>query len=157
MAGRGPSGLVDVSSGESRSGVVELLARLPLFASLTKRQLRTVAATCSEARFAPGQHLVKEREEGQLLVVIAAGKAEVVRDGKTIATVGTGDAIGEMSLLDGEPRSASVIAANEVDALLLYGTAFRKLLADHPEIAMRLLRAQTARLRALNKRASLYG
>jgi CRP/FNR family transcriptional regulator, cyclic AMP receptor protein len=157
MAGRGPSGIIDVSSGASSAGVVELLSTLPLFASLTKRQLRAVAEKCSEAHFAPGQHLVKELKDGQQLVVLTAGKAKVVRGGKTVATVGAGDAIGEMSLLDGEPTSAAVIAENEVDAVLLYATTFRKLLADHPEMTMNLLRAQTARLRALNKRASVFG
>jgi CRP/FNR family transcriptional regulator, cyclic AMP receptor protein len=157
VAGRGPSGIVDVSSGPSRSGVVELLATLPLFASLSKRQLRAVAGRCSEAHFAAGEHLVKELKDGQQLVVITAGVAKVVRGGKTVATVGAGDAIGEMSLLDGEPTSAAVVADTDVDAVLLYGTAFRELLADHPEMTMNLLRTQTARLRALNKRASLYG
>jgi CRP/FNR family transcriptional regulator, cyclic AMP receptor protein len=157
VAGRGPSGTIDVSSGPSRSGIVEILAGVPLFSSLTKRQLRAVAANCSEAHFRPGEVMVKELDAGQYLLIVTAGTAKVLRGGKSIGTVGRGEVIGEMSLLDGGPRSATIVAEREVDALLLYGTAFRKLLADHPEMTLNLLLAQTARLRALGVRAAMYG
>jgi CRP/FNR family transcriptional regulator, cyclic AMP receptor protein len=157
VAGRGPSGIVGVSSGPSRSGIVEILAEVPLFSTLTRRQLRSVAANCSEAHFRPGEVLVREMEAGQNLLVITAGSAKVLRGGKDIASVGPGEVIGEMSLIDGEPRSATIVAEREVDAFLLYGTAFRKLLADHPEMTLNLLLAQTARLRALDVRAAVYG
>jgi CRP/FNR family transcriptional regulator, cyclic AMP receptor protein len=144
-------------AGRGRSGVIEVLEGVPLFSSLTKRQLRAVAAECSEVHFEPGDVLVKELDWGQHMVAITAGKASVVRAGKKIAKVGEGEVIGEMSLIDGEPRSASVVADTAVDGLMVYGTAFRKLLSEHPTMATKLLLAQTARLRALDKRAGLYG
>ena len=62
-----------------------------------------------------------------------------------------------MSIIDGRPRSASVIAETAVDAIELYGTAFRKLLDDIPAMTKRLLLAQTARVRELDRRAAALG
>jgi CRP/FNR family transcriptional regulator, cyclic AMP receptor protein len=143
--------------GRNRSEIIGILQQLPLFSAFTQRQLRALAGECSDAHYEPGEHIVKELDHGQHMVVIVSGKAKVVRGGKTLATVGPGDAIGEMSVIDREPRSASVVAEDDVAAIVIYGTAFRRLLQEHPEMVGKLLQAQTARLRALDTRASVYG
>lgn len=141
----------------SRTAIEDVLKELALFSSLNKRQLRAVADACSQVHYEPGHHLVKELDWGQHMVVIVEGTATVIRGGKAIASVGAGDAIGEMSLIDGEPRSASVIAETDVEGIVIYGTDFRELLATHPAMVTQLLLAQTARLRTLDKQASLHG
>lgn len=144
-------------AGRSRSEIIDILQAVPLFSGLTNRQLRVVAAECSEVHYDAGETLVKELDWGQHMVAITAGAATVIRGGKTIATAGPGEVIGEMALIDGEPRSATVTADGEVEGVMIYGTAFRKLLSQHPTICTKLLIAQTARLRALDKRAGLLG
>lgn len=141
----------------SRSEIIKVLEDVPLFSDLTGRQLKALAAECSLLTFETGQLIVKEQDWGQHMVAITSGKAKVVRGSKQLATVGTGDVVGEMSLIDGERRSASVIADGPVEGLVIYGTRFRKLLTEHPTMVTKLLVAQTARLRALDKQAALYG
>ena len=154
---RGRSRMKGVMAELRRSEIIEVLRAVPLFANLTGRQLKALAAECSTRTFEPEQLIVTEQEWGQHMVAITAGTAKVVRGSKQIATVGAGDVIGEMSLVDGEPRSASVIADGPVEGLVIYGTTFRKLLAEHPTMVTKLLVAQTARLRALDKQVGLYG
>lgn len=78
------------------------------------------------------------------MVAVLSGTARVVCNGRRIATVRTGDAVGEMSLIDGHRTSASVVADTAVDALELHRTAFQELLDDTPAISKKLLLAQTA-------------
>jgi CRP/FNR family transcriptional regulator, cyclic AMP receptor protein len=141
----------------SQAQLVGVLEGVPLLANLTKKQLKAVAGTCIEVEFEPGQTLVKEMEDGQHLVSITSGTAKVVRNGRTIAKLGAGDVVGEMSLLDGEPRSATVVADGPVSGVVVHRTAFRRLLDEHPTMCSKLLLAQTARLRRLDKAAALYG
>lgn len=141
----------------TQAQVVEALAAVPLFSGLTRRQLRSVARVCSAVQYEPGTTLLKERDVAQHMAVILGGRATVVRRGQVLADVGPGDVVGEMSLLDGAPRSASVVAETTVDAILLYATDVRALLEREPAICMRLLVAQTARLRALDHRLATLG
>lgn len=140
-----------------RTEVIAALQALPLFANLTGRQLKALSAECSLLTYEPEQVIVREQDWGQHMVAITSGTARVVRGAEQLATVGPGDVIGEMSLIDGERRSASVIADEAVEGLVIYGTKFRKLLAEHPTMVMKLLVAQTARLRALDQRRARYG
>lgn len=138
----------------TRSDLIGVLERSALFAELTHKQLNAVAKVCFEQHFEPGDVIVRENDYGAKMVTLLSGTAHVVSKGRKIATVGTGDAVGEMSLIDGHPRSASVVADTAVDAIELYGTAFRKLLDDIPAMAKKLLLAQTARVRELDRRAA---
>jgi CRP-like cAMP-binding protein len=141
----------------SQAELVDILGGVPLFANLTKRQLKGAAKVCIEVEYEPGHVVLKELDVGQHLVIITSGTAKVIRGGRTLATVGPGDVIGEMALIDGEPRSAAVTADSEVEGILIYRTAFLKLLDEHPTMCSKLLLAQTARLRELDKKAALRG
>jgi CRP/FNR family transcriptional regulator, cyclic AMP receptor protein len=141
----------------SQAEIVGVLEGVPLFSSLTKRQLRAVAGECSEVAYEPDDVIVKELDTGQHLVCIVGGGAKVVRNGRTIARLAAGDVVGEMALLDGEPRSASVVATEPTTGIALYQTAFKKLLADHPTMCAKLLLSMSARLRESDKRLGLYG
>lgn len=137
--------------------LIEVLHGLPLFSTLSQRQLRGIARECSERHFESGDVLMHELESGQYMLTILSGTADVVHRGTSVATVGPGDAVGEMSLIDDEPRSAAVIATEPVTALVLYRTVFQKLRADHPSMCTKLLQAQTKRLRQSDKRAAATG
>ena len=137
----------------SQVEVVGILEGLPLFASLTKRQLKAVAKVSSEVHYASGEVILRELDSGQNLVIISVGTAKVVHGGRVLATVGPGDVIGEMAIIDGEPRSATITADSVVEGIAIYRTAFLRLLDEHPTMCWRLLLAQTARLRELDKQA----
>ena len=139
----------------SQVELVGILEGLPLFARLTKRHLKAVAKVSSDVRYEPGTVILKELDSGQHLVIMSLGTAKVVHGGRVLATVGPGDVIGEMAIIDGEPRSATVTADSVVEGIAIYRTAFLRLLEEHPTMCWRLLLAQTARLRELDKQAVL--
>lgn len=141
----------------ARGELVEVLQATPLFCGLTRKQLNDLAKRCSERHYDAGDVIVRQLEHSQQMVAILSGSARVVRDGRRVGTVKAGDAVGEMSLIDGFPCSASVIADTPVEALVLYATDFRKLLDDVPAMWRRLLLAQTARVRELDRRAATFG
>lgn len=150
-----------------------MLDGVPLFAGLTKRQLAAVAKLVDHARFDPGAVLVKQFDVGRRLIIIRTGTAEVSRqvsvapeDGiaggaaetsRRVATVGPGDVVGELSLIDGRPTSASVVADTELETLVLYATRFKKLLGSMPQLYPRLLVGLAARVRALDHRGDAIG
>lgn len=136
----------------------DVIAGVPLFAGLTRRQLNSVARLCFAAEYAAGDTIVREGErDAKHMVVLTAGTAKVIQKGREIAVVGSGEVIGELALLDGMPRSASVVADTDVAAIVLYGTAFRKLLDDIPAIGHHLLVALSRRLRERDERSATLG
>jgi CRP/FNR family transcriptional regulator, cyclic AMP receptor protein len=141
----------------SQAEIVRVLEGVPLFGGLTKRQLRALAGECSEVSYDPDDEIVKELDTGQHLVCIVEGAAKVVRNGRSIAKLSAGDVVGEIALLDGEPRSASVVATEPTTGIALYQTAFKKLLADHPTMCTKLLLTMAGRLRESDKKLALYG
>lgn len=155
----------------SRRETTEMLLALPLFAGLTKRQLSSVGKAVDHASFDAGTELVTEQEEVQRLIIIRSGTAAVTRHGvvaleggglqqgtsRRLGTVGPGDVVGELSLVDGHVASASVVAETPIDALLLYRTRFEKLLASMPELYPRLLVGMAARIRAIDRHSDVIG
>lgn len=138
----------------TQAEVLTVLRDVPLFAALSRRQLRAMAAACSTVRRSAGDVLVRELDVAQHLLVVVEGTASVLRHGRPVATIGPGDTIGEMSLIDGLPRSASVVASEDVFAVVLYATHVRRLLREEPSICGKLLLAQTRRLREVDERLS---
>jgi CRP/FNR family transcriptional regulator, cyclic AMP receptor protein len=143
--------------GRPRSELVEILGRTRLFAGLTKRQLNAIAKVCAERSYAAGDVLVKQLDHGQQMVVLVSGRAKVDRDGLTIGSARPGDVVGEMSLIDGLPCSATVVAETPIEAIIVFRTAFRRLRQTVPALTEGLLLAQTARVRELDRRAAALG
>jgi CRP-like cAMP-binding protein len=141
----------------TKANMAEVLGQSVLLRGLTRKQLNAVAKAALERSFDAGDVIVRQVDHGQRMVVLLSGTATVATDGRRIAKVRAGDAVGEMSLIDGHPCSASVVADTPVEAIVLYRTAFRRLLAEVPAISQRLLLAQTARIRELDKRAAALG
>jgi CRP-like cAMP-binding protein len=89
---------------------------------------------------------VKEGSTGTALYIILSGKVRVEREGASISTLAPGEFFGELALIEEHPRSATVVAVEETDCLLLPAWEFTALLQEHPEIAVPIMRALIARL-----------
>jgi CRP/FNR family transcriptional regulator, cyclic AMP receptor protein len=126
---------------------VDLLAGVPLFADLSAADLKRIASVAKRMRYREGAVVVEEGSTGGRFFVIQSGTAKVVVRGRTRATLGPGAYFGELSVLDGEPRTASVVAAEPLEVWSIADFNFRPLLKDRPALALKLLSALTARLR----------
>ena len=130
---------------------VPLLAGVPLFSELSRRHLHRLADLADTARYPSGRVIVEAGRPGNAFFVLAVGGAKVYRGklptGRPIARFGPGDFFGEMALLDGGPRSATVVADGDVTAIRLTRSAFQKVLKSEPSIAFGVMRELAARLR----------
>lgn len=132
----------------NRSQKVELLRSVPLFTHLSKRHLDELAKHTEEHNVDAGSVLINEGEPGRQLFIVVSGKARVTRQGKVLASLGPGDFIGEMALLDHKPSSASVVAEEPMLLLVVGSREFKPLLSSVPDLAESLLQTLAARLRA---------
>lgn len=130
------------------SQVLAALEGVPLFAGLNKRHLRKIAGASTVAHVPAGQHLVREGFSAEAFYVILDGEAHVTGP-PTAVRLGPGDFCGELGLLDGSPRSASILADSDVTAVRLPRKEFLDLVDHRPEIARALLADLAARVRQL--------
>ena len=131
---------------------IELLAHVPLFSELNRRELRTLAQATIQREYAAGTVIVQQDETGVGLYVLIQGRARVqqrVADGtvRQLGTLGSGEIFGEMALLDTFPRSASVVAEEAISALVIPIFDFRALLRGDSNIAIKLLAVLSRRVR----------
>ncbi len=131
----------------NRSQKIEMLQNIPMFSYLTKKQLGEVARHTTEIPLDAGEVLAREGTIGHELFIIVEGTATVSRDGRTLAQLGPGDCVGEMSLLDRKPRSADVVADGPMSVLVVGEREFKPLLESAPDVSLRLLRSLAQRLR----------
>lgn len=124
----------------------ELIRSIPLFAECTEDELARVGSIADEIDLDAGRRLAKESAPGQEFVVVVEGTAEVRRGDEVINTIGPGDFVGEIAIVTGQPRTASVIATSTVHALVIESHAFQRLLAESPEIRAKVERAAWERL-----------
>ena len=127
---------------------VDLLKGLSLFDQCSKSDLQHVASLADEIDFRAGRVLMREGERGREFYVLLEGTAEVTRKGKKVAELGPGAMIGEMALVSGMPRSATVTSSSDVHLLVLTENRFRRLLAQHPSIQAKVMRSLADRLAA---------
>jgi len=123
-----------------------LLKQVPLFQQLSKRELAQVAALADEIDLPAGRTLTTEGANGREFVVLVDGIADVSQDGEVVNTLGPGDFLGEIALVTGEPRTATVTTRSPSRLLVMNAAAFRSLLHDAPQLKKRVL--ATAALRA---------
>lgn len=139
---------------------VELLGRLPLFENCSKKDLAGIASIMVEARKPAGAYLTREGQDGGLMFVIAEGEAEVLAGEdpapsapaagrRVIGRLGAGDVVGELSLIDGRVRSASVRAVSDVTVLEIVADDFKELVHRSPSFVMSLLKALSLRVREM--------
>ena len=132
-----------------RGSGAHVLGRVPLFADLSPRDLRRIAGLAEETWFNPGRVIVEEGQPGSSFYVILDGEAKVTKGRalRVLSRLGPGDHFGEMALLDGQPRSATVIAETSVDAIRIKRATFRELLKREPEVGLRIMAGLAARVR----------
>jgi CRP/FNR family cyclic AMP-dependent transcriptional regulator len=130
------------------------LGQVPLFSNLSRRHLRRLADQAEEASYAAGATIVADGDEGDTFYVILEGEAKVVRGNRTISRMGPGEFFGEISLLDGGPRTASVIADTPVLAARLSKRSFDRMVLDEPGLAAKLLSVVARRLREAERSIS---
>ena len=126
----------------------DLLAQVPLFAGLSNAERRRIAAVAKPVAYADGATVVEEGSLGGRFFVIQSGTAKVQTGGRTRVTLGPGSYFGELSVLDGQPRSASVVATSPLETWSIAEFNFRALVKQHPGLAVKLLGILSARLRA---------
>ena len=136
---------------------LELLSRVPVFATLAASDLERVAAVTVTRRFAADHVIFREGDTSDTCYVVAEGHARAIRehvDGRqiTLAHFGPGDIFGELAMFGDEARSATVETLDHLNALAILGADFRRLLAEHPDIAVKLAVSLGRRLRETNER-----
>jgi CRP/FNR family transcriptional regulator, cyclic AMP receptor protein len=148
-----------VTAAEESQSPVELLRSVPLFADLEQRELESFSQVAVPRSFPAATRVFHEGDHSDACYIVRTGSFRVTRehsDGRaiTLATLGPGDIFGELAMLDGEVRSASVEALGDGELLALPAGEVRSLLARHPEITVKLVAALVRRLRAANERIS---
>jgi CRP-like cAMP-binding protein len=138
---------------------LDLIRRVPLFSMLTPPQIESLAQAVSKKRLKRGEILVAQGENRNALYIILTGHTRVVvTDSKgrevILATLHSGECVGEMSLIDGEPHSATVVADVEVDVLILGRDDFLRCLSESPAMCFAVMHALVQRLRKAGQNIS---
>ncbi|MEO8571453.1 MAG: cyclic nucleotide-binding domain-containing protein [Chloroflexota bacterium] len=135
----------------TRDRTTEILSAVPLFDGVDSVGMDRIAAVTVQVDV-PDEHVIaRQGEIGTGFFVIVAGGAHVVRDGERIATLGPGDFFGELSILDGRPRTAQVVADGPTSCLALASWDFEAVLSEQPRVTLAILRELAGRLRDLTE------
>ena len=137
--------------------MIVLLHGVPAFSALEHADLAQVADVTVPRTFGSGEVVFREGDEGDTCYIVRTGQARAVRehsDGRsiTLATFGPGEIFGELAMFDAERRSATIEALEDTEAAAILGADMRRLLRDHPDIAVKMLGALARRLRETNER-----
>jgi CRP/FNR family cyclic AMP-dependent transcriptional regulator len=135
----------------SKKDILAMLGQVPLFEGFSKRELEAVFSSAKITEFSAGKPVVEEGATGVGFHLILEGEAAVTVGGRKRALLRSGDYFGEMSLIDGGPRSATVRADTRVRTLGLTSWAFLPLIDDHPSMARKMLVEISRRLRGVEK------
>ena len=125
---------------------IELIQQAPLFSKCSKKELEEVAAVADEIDLREGKELTVEGAPGREFFVVIEGTAEVRRNGRKVNEMRDGDFFGEIALISGAPRTATVTATSPVRALVVTDRDFRALLRRQPDMQMKVLEALAERL-----------
>lgn len=135
-----------------RSEKVELLKTVPLFSALSKKELDELAKRTDEVSVPAGTDLAIEGSSGNQLFIVLDGTVAVRRNNRRVATLGKGEFVGEMALLDGGPRSASLHTTTEVALLVMSRQDFSQALDMMPTVSRKLLAGLSERLREADRK-----
>jgi CRP/FNR family transcriptional regulator, cyclic AMP receptor protein len=142
---------------DSSEETIALLRRVPVFSTLSFEELQRVALVAMPRRFDAGEVVFKEGDEGSTCYIVRSGRARAIRehpDGRsiTLAHFEPGDIFGEMAMLDGERRSATVETTEGTEAIAILSADMHRLLREYPDISVKLIAALGQRLRDTNER-----
>ena len=129
-----------------RDAKIELMKKVPLFSRCSKKQLAAIASLADLIQLPAGTKLISEGASGREFMVIVEGAGEVRRKGRKVDTIGPGDFIGEIALIVGGPRNATVLTTTDTSVLAVTARQFWTLLEEAPEIQSSVLKALGERL-----------
>ena len=135
----------------AKRGVERVLASVPLFEDLAPRHLKRIRDITELADYMAGASIVKEGADGDSFFVILRGQAKVAVKGRTINRLRPGDHFGEISLLDGGKRSASVVSETPMTLAIIQRDAFMKIVRQEPTIASKILKELASRIRMVDR------
>ncbi|MCY3949927.1 MAG: cyclic nucleotide-binding domain-containing protein [Acidimicrobiaceae bacterium] len=136
----------------------ESLREVDLFSDCSRKELQHIARKAEQVDFTAGDNIVEEGSGGAMAgyaFVIVHGTAVVRRNGRKVAEIGPGESIGEMALFDDGPRTASVVAATDMETIMLSRRELKGIIDSTPSVAHKLLSELAGRLRKANRK--LYG
>jgi CRP-like cAMP-binding protein len=133
--------------GSETNAIVGMLQKAPLWSGLNEKELKVIARSFKELKYESGDIIVRKGEAGVGFYLMAEGTVEVRSDGKVLSRLGPGQFFGEMALLDGQPRSADVVALEPSKCLALTSWSFKSIVSNHPKMALKLLEESTRRSR----------
>ena len=131
--------------------VVEHFASIPLFSGVSKRGLRAIVAAADEITVKAGKELVQEGGHGRHLYVVVEGSVKVTRGSRKVATIGPGEYFGELALISGAPRTATVTTEEDSTLMVLDPRRFEVVLEQEPRVARAVLATVGDRLRMLER------
>jgi CRP-like cAMP-binding protein len=131
---------------------VLFLKSIDLFRALPAEELAQIAEIAEEEEFVAGDPVFAEGEMGDALFLVISGSVKVHKGDKQLAVLSVRDVVGEMAVLDGEPRSASVTVAQDASLLKIGRDDFRDILSERPEIAMGVMKVLSRRLRETSRK-----
>ncbi|HEY0414839.1 MAG TPA: cyclic nucleotide-binding domain-containing protein [Gaiellaceae bacterium] len=131
-----------------KNAKIDLIKGVPLFSHCSRGQLAALAAEADELDVAEGTALTREGEPGREFVVIVEGSVDVTRHGRRLARLGAGDFLGEIALISGAPRTATVTTTSAARILVLTDRAFKRVTREMPAINASLVKALSERLQA---------
>lgn len=128
---------------------IELLAQVPLFAECSRKELERIASLADQVDVDEGKKLTNEGKPGREFFVVADGWAKVTLRRKKLGTLGRGSFFGEMSLLDNEPRAATVTAETPMTLYVIDPRSFATLLDKTPSVARKVMKGIAGRIRKI--------
>jgi CRP-like cAMP-binding protein len=140
--------------GSETKAIVGMLQKAPLWSGLTEKELKVIARAFKELKYESGDFIVHKGERGIGFYLIVDGSVEVRTDGRVLSKLGPGQFFGEMSLLDGQPRSADVVALEPSKCLALSSWNFNSIVSDYPKMALKLLQESVRRSRTSTQNLS---
>jgi CRP-like cAMP-binding protein len=132
------------------SAVIDHLRKVPLFRGMPAYALETVADRASETTFKDGATLTREGEPGEEFYIVTDGRLQVSQHGALVRELGPGDFLGEISLVDGRPRTATVTAVGPVEALVIRRADFLEMIEFDSAVRLGILMALTERIRGID-------
>ncbi len=131
--------------------IISLMKETPIFCRMSDGALKNVLKSAVQKKSVAGTKIVEEGKGGVGFYLILDGKAEVIREGDKLAELGAGNFFGELSVIDGAPRTADVVAMTDTNCIVVTQWAMKSLIENHPEIAQGMLDELVRRLRATDE------
>lgn len=139
----------------SQDRKVDSLKRAPLFAELSRKELVQLARLSDDVEVPAGRVLCKEGDRGREFFVLVEGEVDVARNGRKVAALGPGDFVGEISLLEQTPRTATVTAKTPLRFFVLTPREFQQVLDENPSVERKILRTLARRVLELSSDPTL--